>query len=95
MFANCFKPIDTPRIITSFDICICTASKSMTIILNVKPTDRIANVKQQIFEKYAIPTHRQQFTFSGITLRNGFTLESYNITHDCNIILEVVCDACR
>jgi ubiquitin C len=55
------------------------------ITLEVEPTDRIADVKQQIYEKEGIPTYQLRLIFAGRQLEDGNTLQDYSIIKDSGI----------
>jgi len=49
------------------------------ITLNVKPTDTIAAVKLQIWQREGVAPEQQRLTHGGITLQDDGTLASYNV----------------
>lgn len=55
---------------------------SKIIPLDVKITDTIGSVKQQIQDKENIPTDEQFLTFQSLYLRDDLTLEDYSIPNE-------------
>ena len=53
-----------------------------TITLQVEPGDTIDNVKRKILEEEGTPLERQCLIYADENLRDGFTLEDYNIKRD-------------
>ena len=57
--------------------------------LEVEPTDRIEDVKAQIYALKGIATDLQTLTFAGQTLEDGNTLQDYSIQKDATLELIV------
>lgn len=53
-----------------------------TLMLNVRPTDTILSIKQQIMQQQAIPVDQQRLICSGKQLEDNLKVEDYNITQD-------------
>ena len=58
--------------------------------LGAKVTDTIADVKAKIQDKEGFPTTRQLLSFGGKQLKDGCTLDDYNIKNGCRLLLEVI-----
>ena len=52
------------------------------IALNVEPTDKIEDIKLQIYDECNIPSYQQRLYFNGINLENSKTLQDYSIKSD-------------
>lgn len=59
------------------------------ITLDVEPTDRIENVKEQIYRKNGIHPDNQKLIFAGKILEDGNTLQDYSIQRDATIHLVI------
>lgn len=59
------------------------------ITLDVEPTDRIENVKEQIYRKNGIHPDNQKLIFAGEILEDGNTLQDYSIQRDATIHLVI------
>ena len=57
--------------------------------LEVRPSDSIAQVKAQIQDKEGIPPHQQRLTCRCKSLKDGFTLDDYNVRHDDTLRLQL------
>ena len=55
--------------------------------LDVSPRDRIEKVKERIFVKERIPPEEQRLIFCGNEIKNGHTLNDYNIRRESTIHL--------
>ena len=60
-----------------------------TINLDVRPSDMVSDVKEQIKEKEGIPKYQQQLIYAAKELEDGCTLSSYDIQKDCRLCLVV------
>jgi len=58
-----------------------------TITINVKDSDKIESIKQQIFIKEDIPVDQQRLVFNGKQLEDGSTVAEYNIDTESTIHL--------
>jgi hypothetical protein len=57
------------------------------ITLDVKPTDRIEDVKAMVENQLNVPPDQQRFIFEGRELEDGNTLEDYSVANDSKIHL--------
>jgi ubiquitin len=55
------------------------------LTLEVKPTDRIADVKAKIHDKWGTPHDQQRLVFAGKPLEDGNTLQYYSIPKDATV----------
>ncbi|MDR3364684.1 MAG: ubiquitin family protein [Clostridiales Family XIII bacterium] len=58
-----------------------------TLVLNVEPTDRIGDIKQQIEEQKEIPADEQILTYYARVLKDGDTLQDYSIQNGAALTL--------
>jgi ubiquitin len=58
------------------------------ITLDVDPTDRIADVKDKIYDKEGIPSEQQRLIFAKKQLENDNTLQDYSVQN--NSVLSLV-----
>lgn len=56
--------------------------------IKVKPTDKIEDIKLQIYDESYIPPYQQRLYFNGINLENDKTLQDYSIQRDSILILK-------
>ena len=57
------------------------------IPLEVESTDTIKSLKEKINDKEGIPINKQRFIFSGKVIKDGCTLQDYNIPNDGTVHL--------
>ena len=57
--------------------------------LEARPSDSIAQVKAQIQDKEGIPPHQQRLICGCKSLKDGFTLDDYNVRHDATLRLQL------
>ena len=62
-----------------------------TIYLDVEPRDPVKNVKITIYEKEGIPVDQQRLSFDDEELKDGHTLNDYNIQNGATLHLLVSC----
>ena len=60
-----------------------------TIKVTISRPCYIESVKQEITNKFGIPPHYQQLTFTGRVLEDGHTYDDYNIEHGSTLDLVV------
>ncbi|KAJ4956137.1 hypothetical protein NE237_012920 [Protea cynaroides] len=61
-----------------------------TIRFEISSDDTVEHLKSKIEEKEGIPSNRQRLIFAGKRLRNGQTLEDYNINKE-STIFAIIC----
>ncbi len=58
-----------------------------TIEIEVKLTDTVASVKQQVQDKEGIPPDQQRIIYAGKTLEDGRALADYSVTDGATVHL--------
>lgn len=58
-----------------------------TIDLEVEPSNTIGTIKAKIHDREGISPDRQQLSFTGNVLNDGFTLSEYNIQEQSTLFL--------